>query len=122
MRHNDKCRGVIKNGICCASGCGEQTLGEANFYISMMLSDLEDKNRMYNLVGYKASGEAIFPNMSAQYVQDMTTDAVMDILEDWSEVPINVHAIVEYDIIKGRVRVSPYNLVRMPLDYLTEYM
>ena len=52
----------------------------------------------------------------------MAPPAVADVLEEWSEVPINVHAVVEYDIAKGKVRVSPYNLACMPIDYLTEYM
>ena len=28
---------------------------------------------------------------------------------------------VEYDVAKGKTRVSPYNIMRMPIDYLTEY-
>ena len=120
LRHSDTCRGVVKNGQC--STCNEQTIGESNFYFSLMLCDLEDNKDMYNLIGYKAAGEAIFgKGKTATQVQDMHDDAVADVLEEWSEVPINISAVVEYDIAKGKPRVSPYNLMRMPLDYLTEY-
>ena len=37
------------------------------------------------------------------------------------EVPIKVHAIIEYDMNKGKTRVSPYNIARLPINYLTEY-
>ena len=120
LRHNDTCRGVIKNGHC--STCGEKTDGETNFYVSFILCDLEDTNNMFNLIGYKAAGEAIFGDgTTAESVAKKDAEAVADVLEEWSEVPINVHAIVEYDIAKGKVRVSPYNMVRMPIDYLAEY-
>ena len=78
---------------------------------------------MYNLIGYKAAAKAIFgEGKTATLVQDMHDDAIADVLEEWSEVPINIFsAVVEYDIAKGKTRVSPYNLMRMPLDYLTEY-
>lgn len=120
LRHSATCRGVVKNGQCAT--CHEQTIGEPNFYFSLMLCDLEDSNEMYNLIGYKAAGEAIFgQGKTPTAVQDMNDDAIADVLEEWSEVPINISAVVEYDIVKGKTRVSPYNLMRMPLDYLTEY-
>ena len=120
LRHSATCRGVVKNGQCAT--CKEQTIGEPNFYFSLMLCDLEDSNEMYNLIGYKAAGEAIFgQGKTPTAVQDLHDDAVADVLEEWSEVPINISTIVEYDIAKGKTRVSPYNLMRMPLDYLTEY-
>ena len=119
LRHSDTCRGVIKNGQC--SSCNEQTIGEPNCYFSLMLCDLEDSKDMYNLIGYKAAGEAIFgKGKTATQVQDMNDEAVADILEEWSEVPININAVVEYDFAKGKTRISPHNLMRMPLDYLTE--
>lgn len=109
----------LKNGRC--STCNTETIGEPNFRCSLMLCDLEDSTSKYNLIGFKATGEGIFGKTATQ-VQDMAPEAVADVLEEWSEVPINVHAVVEYDIAKGKVRVSPYNLARMPIDYLTEYI
>tara|TARA_B100000795_G_scaffold19505_1_gene12960 strand:+ start:2249 stop:2932 length:684 start_codon:yes stop_codon:yes gene_type:complete len=120
LRHNSSCRGVVKHGRC--STCGEETVGESNFAVSFDLQDLEDSRSLYNMIGYKAAGEAIFgKNKSATTVEDMNMEAVADILENWMEVPINVHAIIEYDMNKGKTRVSPYNLARLPIDYLTEY-
>ena len=119
IRHDAICRGVIKYGRC--STCNTETLGEPNFRCSLVLCDLEDQNCKYNLIGFKAAGENIFTGKTATQVEDMAPEAVADVLEEWSEVPINVHAVVEYDIAKGKTRVSPYNLVRMPIDYLTEY-
>ena len=120
LRHDNECRGVVKGGVC--SSCQAVTEGQPNFYVSMMLCDLEDKNSMYNLIGYKAAGEALFgADSTPDSVTALGETHIADVLEEWSEVPINVHAVVEYDIAKGKVRVSPYNLVRMPLDYLTEY-
>ena len=108
LRHNANCRGVIKNGRCTV--CGEESIGEPSFYVSFMLCDLEDSTDMYNMIGYKAAGEAIFGKLkTATQVEDLAPEVVADVLEEWSEVPINVHAIVEYDIAKGKVRVSPYN-------------
>ena len=87
-----------------------------------MLCDLEDSTDMYNMIGYKAADEAIFGKLkTATQVEDLAPEVVADVLEEWSEVPINVHAIVEYDVAKGKTRVSPYNIMRMPIDYLTEY-
>lgn len=120
LRHSATCRGVIKNGQC--SACNEQSIGEPSYYFSFMLCDLENSKDLFNLIGYKAAGEAIFgKGKTATQVQDMHGDAVADVLEEWSEVPINIHAVVEYEIVKGKTRISPYNLMRMPLDYLTEY-
>ena len=48
------------------------------------------------MIGYKAAGEAIFGKKSATTVEEMNIEAVADILENWMEVPINVHAIIEY--------------------------
>ena len=120
LRHSATCRGVVKHGQC--SVCNENCIGEPCFYVSFMLCDLEDNKDLLNLIGYKAAGEAIFgKGKTATQVQDMSAEAVADILEEWSEVPINIHAVVEYDLTKGKTRISPYNLARMPLDYLTEY-
>ena len=90
--------------------------------MSFDLQDLDDSTSLYTMIGYKAAGEAIFGKAkTATLVEDMSMDAVADILENWMEVPVNVHAIVEYDTSKGKTRVSPYNIARLPIDYLTEY-
>ena len=74
------------------------------------------------MIGYKAAGEAIFgKDKTATQVEDMGGEDLADILETWMEVPVNVHAIVEYDMSKGKTRVSPYNISRLSIDYLTEY-
>ena len=120
LRHNSTCRGVVKHGRC--SVCAEDTMGESNFFVSFDLQDLEDSRSLYNMIGYKAAGEAIFGKAkTATHVEEMSMDAVADLLENWMEVPVNVHAIVEYEASKGKTRVSPYNIARLPIDYLTEY-
>ena len=63
------------------------------------------------MIGYKAAGEAIFGKKTATTVEDMNIEAVADILENWMEVPINVHAIIEYDMIKGKTRGRRLGLV-----------
>ena len=103
LRHNSTCRGVVKHGRCCM--CGVETVGESNFVVSFDLQDLEDSKSLYNMIGYKAAGEAIFGKKSATTVEEMNIEAVADILENWMEVPINVHAIIEYDMSKGKTRV-----------------
>ena len=120
-RHSEACRGVVKNGVC--SVCKESAVGEPAFYITLVLQDLEDKTSVLNLTGYKAAAEAIFgKGKSPVDVLMMHVDGVNDILESWSEVAINVHAVVEYDMTKGKARISPYNLARLSIDYLTEYV
>ena len=90
--------------------------------VSMMTSDLEDSTEMYNLLGYQALGEVLFgKKITAEQVLKMKGEDIADVLEEWSEVPMNVQAIVEYDPKRGKCRVSPYKLNKMPLDYLTEY-
>ena len=121
MRHSESCRSIVKDGFC--STCNEETDGVPCFSISMMVADLEDANAMYNLIGYHSVGQTIFgKGATAELVHKMPRDKVLDILEDWAEVPLNVHCILEYDIKRGKTRVSPYNLVQMPIDYLTEYV
>ena len=62
-----------------ASACGEETVGESNFVVSFDLQDLEDSRSLYNMIGYKAAGEAIFGKKSATTVEDMNIEAVADI-------------------------------------------
>ena len=88
----------------------------------MILSDLENQHDMFNLIGYQATGKIMFgADATAADVAKWDDDKLGDVLEQWSEVPINVHAIIEYDIKKGIVRLSPYYITRLPIDYLPEY-
>ena len=77
-------------------------------HVSFMLCDLEDSTDMYNMISYKAAGEAIFGKLkTATQVEDLAPEVVADVLEEWSEVLINVHAIVEYDVAKGKSACRP---------------
>ena len=40
-------------------------------------------------------------------------------VKPWFETPAKIDLIVEYDEAKGRARSNPYNISRLPLDYLT---
>ena len=33
----------------------------------------------------------------------------------------NMQIIVEYEMNKGRVRITPFNMARLSIDYLPEY-
>jgi hypothetical protein len=57
----------------------------------------------------------------ASGILQCSAQAVADILENWMEVPIKVHAIIEYDMNKGKTRVSPYNIACLPFNFLTEF-
>ena len=48
-------------------------------------------------------------------------DERADVLESWSEVALNVYVHFEYNIAKGTADAWPYNLVRLPDDYLPDY-
>ena len=51
----------------------------------------------------------------------MPPEKLADILEEWSEVPVNIHVIIEYEMAKGKVRISPYDISRLPIEYLPDY-
>ena len=88
----------------------------------MVCSDLENANEMFNLVGYKAMGKILFGDAATpEDVAKYDVETLGNVLEEWSEVPINVHSIIEYDIAKGTVRLSPYDISRLPIEYLGEY-
>ena len=121
-RCSSTCRGVVKNGSCTVKSCTAVPENEENFCINMILSDLENQHDMFNLIGYQATGKIMFgADATAADVAKWDDDKLGDVLEQWSEVPINVHAIIEYDIKKGAVRLSPYDITRLPIDYLPEY-
>ena len=119
LRHNATCRGVIRNGLC--STCRAEAVGEPCFAMSFDLQDLEDSTSLYNMMGYAAAGKAIFGKKTATQIAGLDTESLADILEEWMEVPVNVHACIEYEMSKGKTRVSPYNMARLSIDYLTEY-
>ena len=123
IRHSKLCRGVITGGMCNARECKEadrNSDGEHAFNITMVLCDLEDSTELLNLKGYAKTGSIIFEKTAAD-VAAMTDDERADILEKWSEVALNVSVHLEYNIAKGTADGWPYNLVRLPDDYLTEY-
>ena len=119
LRHSADCRSYVTAGIC--KRCQVATAGVACFSFSFMMCDLKDSSVKYELTGYKAAAKCVFGNKSADDVRLMEDDAVADVLEQWSEVPVSVSAVVEYDIVKSAVRVSPYKISPMPLDYTTDY-
>ena len=41
---------------------------------------------------------------------------VLDALETWSEIPVKIQTIMEYDVVKARARVVPFRIERLPLS------
>ena len=44
----------------------------------------------------------------------------LDALETWSEIPVKIQTIMEYDVVKARARVVPFRIERLPLSYLKD--
>lgn len=38
----------------------------------------------------------------------------------WSEIPVKIQTIMEYDVVKARARVVPFRIERLPLSYLKD--
>ena len=49
-----------------------------------------------------------------------TRTRVLDALETWSEIPVKIQTIMEYDVVKAHARVVPFRIERLPLSYLKD--
>ena len=49
-----------------------------------------------------------------------TRTRVLDALETWSEIPVKLQTIMEYDVVKARAREVPFRIGRLPLCYLKD--
>ena len=46
---------------------------------------------------------------------------IEDTLDTWALIPVQIKALVEYDLVKGEVRTVPFEIKKLALDYATEY-
>ena len=120
LRHDDKCRCIVSNGMCLV--CKTPTVGVPAFYIDTLVQDLKDKNVEYHMIGYDGVAKSIFgPNVTPTEVKDMDKVLVNDKLESWFESAMYVSMCLVWNEEKGKVRVSPHNLIPLPLEYMPEY-
>ena len=59
--------------------------------------------------------------MTPTEVKDMDKVLVNDKLESWFESAMYVSMCLVWNEEKGKVRVSPHNLILLPLEYMPEY-
>ena len=120
LRHDKKCRCIVRDGICPV--CKVATDGEPAFYIDTLVQDLKDKNVEYHMIGYDGVAKSIFgPTVTPSEVNDMDRVLVNDKLERWFESAMYVSMCLVWVVEKGKVRVSPHNLIPLPLEFMPEY-
>ena len=101
---------------------GAATDGEPAFYIDTLVQDLKDKNVEYHMIGYEGVAKSIFgPTVTPSEVNDMDRVLVNDKLERWFESAMYVSMCPVWVVEKGKVRVSPHNLIPLPLEFMPEY-
>ena len=99
--------------------CKAPTVGVPAFYIDTLVQDLKDKSVEYHMIGYDGVAKSIFgPKVTPTEVKDMDKVLVNDKLESWFESAIYVSMCLVWVEEKGKVRVSPHNLVPLPLEYM----
>ena len=120
-RHQEAggCRHLIKKGMCCE--CKIVTTGVAAFAMRLLLVAFDDPNDTYEMGAFNALANTFFGMDSVEEVRKMSTATQLDKLEEWSEIPVRIEAIMEYDASQCKVRLMPYKIAQLSLDYLTNF-
>lgn len=113
------CKGIVLGGKC--RKCERVTTGVKNFLMKLQLVDLQDSKIRYEMTGWKAAAKAIFGSDNATEVSKKPQKEIEDTLETWSLIPVQIKALVEYDMVSGNVRVIPFSIEKLSLDYVTDY-
>ena len=101
--------------------CDRVTTGVKTFLMKLHLIDLQDKTVRYEMTAWKAAAKHIFGTDSATEVAKKPKTEIEDTLDTWALIPVQIKALVEYDLVKGEVRTVPFEIKKLALDYATEY-
>ena len=83
-----ECYCILEQKYCKACKLTVAGNGVTTFRIDLGLKDLEDRNFICSVVGFKAIGDIIFDGKAPTTVSKMNQNAIYDALEKWLEVPI----------------------------------
>lgn len=113
------CKGMVLGGKC--RTCDRPTVGVKNFLMKLQLVDLADSKIRYEMTAWKAIAKQIFGTENAAEVAAREKSEIEDILETWALIPVQIKVLTEYDVAKGNVRVIPFHIAKLSLDYVTDY-
>ena len=113
------CKGIIFGNKC--KKCERATTGVKSFFMKLQLADLDDRSICMEMAAWGAIAKKIFGTEDAGEVSKRAAAAIEDTLETWAYVPVQLKVLTEYDLTTGFVRVVPFDIVKLSLDYATDY-
>ena len=110
------CKGRVDAGKCCR--CQAITPGEVAFKFELVAQDLRDHEVKMDMFGADGMGKSLFAGKAAQDVAAMERSDLDDLIDSWTEVPILAKVVMVYSSESDQVSVYPWQLRRLPLDFL----
>ena len=80
-RHSSTCFYPVADGRC--SRCGVAAGGVEKFAIEMVMTDTENEDFEATFSGWGAAAEALFPNLTASQVKNMSRAETTNVIAEW---------------------------------------